>query len=95
MPVKGGANARSGGSVARAMPCETAPFCADVRARAQRSVALISTLFDRLPEIHDREVTAPPAKPGASCEPLKAAGRGRFAVPCAPLRGARNQLNFS
>lgn len=24
--------------------------------RAQRSVALISTLFDRLPEIHDREL---------------------------------------
>ena len=38
------------------MPCETAPVYADVRARAQRSVALISTLFDRLPEIHDREL---------------------------------------
>ena len=33
-------------------------------------------------------VTAPPAEPGASGEPLKAAGRGRFATPCAPLRGA-------
>ncbi len=48
-----------------------------------------------LPDGFVLRVTAPPAEPGASCEPLKAAGRGRFAAPCAPLRGANDQLNFS
>ena len=72
VPVNGGTNARAGCSVARAMSRETAPVYADVRARAQRSVTLISTLFDRLSEIHDTELVMWWADPEVS--PCKKCG---------------------
>ena len=71
---KGGANARARVSVARAIFREAAPVCADERARAQRNVALISTLFDRLPEIHDRELVMRCEEPEAG--PCKKCGYG-------------------
>jgi len=42
MLVKSGANARSGASVAMAMPCETAPVYADVRTKTRRPVVRAS-----------------------------------------------------
>ena len=69
--MKSGANARAGGSLARAMAREAGPVCAGVRACAQRSVALLAGLFDRLPEIHDRELVMrwedPEASPCKKC----------------------------
>jgi hypothetical protein len=56
------------------MPREAGSVCADERARAQRNVALISTLFDRLPEIHDRELVMRWEDPEAG--PCKKCGYG-------------------